>query len=292
MYQFIRLNEKKATLYEKLTYPKFRPYLKTLDYDNTLIAIGVNLASQPVGLALAEILTDENSSEILSLFVVPEHRGKGLGKTLLEHLEKELISQGCSQVSLVYISNATTPYLEKILKERQWSNPQFRMLVGSSPIENLKDAPWLNLDNRLPSSYSIFPWLELSLQERKLIQQQQSDSPWYPEVLSPFTEEENIEPINSLGLRYHDKVVGWMVTHQVVVDTIRYTKLFVRKDMQRLGRGIALLAAAIKLQLKSTKTQGIFTTFADNDSMINFIHKHLAPYLTSIRQSWGSQKLL
>ena len=183
MYQFTRLNQTTATFYEKLTYPRFRPYLKALDSDNSIISIGVNQGSQPLGLTLAEISTDSKSAEILSLFIVPEHRGKGLGKNLLTYVEGQLIAQGCSQVSLVYISNATTPYLERILKERQWSNPQLRMLVCSVPIENMKDAAWLNLDIRLPSSYIIFPWLELSLEERELIQKKQA----YPHIKCGIT---------------------------------------------------------------------------------------------------------
>ncbi|MCX5980411.1 MAG: GNAT family N-acetyltransferase [Nostocales cyanobacterium LacPavin_0920_SED1_MAG_38_18] len=47
------------------------------------MAVGVDFGSQPVGLVLAETSTEQNQkiATILSLFVVPEHRGSGLGKT-------------------------------------------------------------------------------------------------------------------------------------------------------------------------------------------------------------------
>ncbi len=292
MYKFVILNNTTAAFYEKLTYPTFRPRLRTLDFDKFIVAIGVHLDSQPVGLVLAETLTDQKSAEILSLFVVPEHRGRGLGKTLLTYIEEKLCQRGCSQANFVYISNTTTSSLEQILKQCNWSTPKPRMLVCSSPIINFKDAPWLKLHNALPSGYTIFPWVELTKEERKLIQKQQVSFPWYPEILCPFEEEESIEPSNSLGLRYQNQVVGWMITHRVATDTVRYTKLFVRKEFQHLGRAIPLLAKAIKLHLeRKDNTKSMFTVAVDNALMVKFTYRRLAPYLTSIRQSWGSEKL-
>jgi hypothetical protein len=134
--------------------------------------------------------------------------------------------------------------------------------------------------------------VELTNQERESIQEQQATSPWYPEILSPWSDEEIIEPLNSLGLRYKDQVVGWMITHRVAEDTIRYTKMFVRKDLQSLGRAISLLAKAIKLQLETMEdSKAVCTVFADNTEMIRFVDKRLAPHLNSMRQSWGASKV-
>lgn len=293
MYQFVILNNKIAAFYENLTYPAFRSRLKAIDNDESIVALGVHLGSQAVGLVLVEISTDKNhkSATILSFFVVPEHRGRGLGKTLLTYIEDELHQLDCSQVNVVYISNATTTFWEKILKQCNWSTPQLRMLVCSGSIINIKDAVWLRLAHTLPPGYTIFPWVELTKQERDLIEKQQATSTWYPEILSPWSEAEIIESVNSLGLRYKDQVVGWMVTHRVTTDTVRYTKLFVREDLQRLGRAISLLAKAIQLQLESMEdTKAVFTVFANNTLMVKFVERRLAPYLTSIRQSWGASK--
>lgn len=291
MYKFVILNNTTAVFYQNLTYPTYRSHLKVLDSHESIVAVGVHLGSQPVGLVLAETSTEQNQkiATILSLFVVPEHRGSGLGKSLLTYMENELIQLGCLQVNVVYVSNSSTPHWEKILQKCNWSSPQIRMLVCSGLIANIKDAAWLKLANTLPSAYTIFPWVELTNQERESIQEQQATSPWYPEILSPWSEEEIIEPLNSLGLRYKDQVVGWMITHRVAEDTIRYTKMFVRKDLQSLGRAISLLAKAIKLQLDTREdSKAVFTVFADNTEMIKFVDKRLAPYLTSVRQSWGA----
>lgn len=282
-YQIFPVNNAQAVLFEKFTYPIYRPLLKMLGKDSSLSAVAIMLEQQPIGLALVKI--DNNQSEILSFFIHPEHRGKGLGKKLLTQVEIELRKRKCYQVRVIYVSNATTPAFERILEQLNWTVPQLRMLVCKGVIEKFQDSPLLSLT--LPSSYLIFPWIELTQKERKKIQQQQLSSPWYPEVLSPFDEEEMIEPINSLGLRYQDQVVGWMITHRVAQDTIRYTKLFVKQELQSLGRAIPLLTTALKLQLeKSDARKGVFTVIADNSKMIKFVDKRLNSYLTSMSSSW------
>ncbi|MGB3420305.1 MAG: GNAT family N-acetyltransferase [Dolichospermum sp.] len=294
MYKFVKLNNRTAAFYENLTYPTYRSRLKLLNSHKSIVAVGVHLGSQPVGLVLAETSTDKNQkiATILSLFVAPEHRGRGLGKGLLTYMEDELIQLHCLRVDLVYVSNSSTPYWEKILQNCNWSTPQIRMLVCSCSIINFQNARWLKLANTLPPAYTIFPWVELTKQERESIKKQQATSPWYPEILSPWSDEEIIEPVNSLGLRYETQVIGWMITHRVAEDTIRYTKMFVREDLQRLGRAISLLAKAIKLQLESMEdSKAVYTVLADNTEMIKFADRRLAPYMNSIRQSWGASKV-
>ena len=291
MYKFSILNSATASFFEKLTYPIFRSDLRLLDYDNSLIAIGVTFNSQPIGLTIAKI-ADVKNAEILSLFIVPEQRKQGLGKLLLIYLEEELINYGCSMVSITYISNKTRFVIEKILKQQNWSVPQPNMLICSALIDDFKNVTWLKLSNN-SSKYSIFYWIELTQQARESIQKKQNVSPWYPEILSPFKEEKIIEPLNSLGLRLQNTIVGWIITHRINSETIRYSSLFVRKDLQSSGRAIPLLATAIKLQLeKSLARKAVFTVVTDNSAMIKFVDKRLSPYLASIRQSWKSYKML
>jgi hypothetical protein len=87
----------------------------------------------------------------------------------------------------------------------------------------------------LPSEYELFPWVELRPEERADILTRQRAAEWYPETLSPFPEEERIEPVSSLGLRFHGQVVGWCITHRMKPDTIRFFRLFIRRDLQPMG---------------------------------------------------------
>ncbi|MBD2513761.1 GNAT family N-acetyltransferase [Nostoc sp. FACHB-973] len=293
MYEFVVLNGTNTFQYDRLTYPTFRPRLRIIKQDRSLVAIGIHFEQTPVGLILAEFLQHESIAEILSVFVVPEHRGQGLGKALLNEMEQYLRQHNCSKMHLVYIPNSTTLALEKILHQQEWHSSQPRMLICTGTPDAIQKASWLKLDAMPDSNYTMFPWLELTLQERQDILTQQAESGWYPDILSPFKEEAILEPLNSLGLRYQNQVVGWMITHCIAPDTIRYTSLFVKKELQSIGRAIPLLATAINTHVQHRKShQAVFTVDMNNEPMMKFVQRRLAPYLVSIRQSMQTCKVL
>ena len=255
--------------YQRLTYPPYRPILDNLQ-DSKYIAISAEDNQEILGLTIGKIDYKKNIGEVLSLFVIPEYRRQGIGNQLLVALETEFRGKNCQQIDLIYIPNQTIIALEKIFQKNAWSQPKARMLIGLGERETIKNMAWLNLDQKLPLGYEIFPWGELTSKERTILEK----SLWYPDILSPFTEEDIIEPINSLGLRYNHQVVGWMITHRISENTIRYTILFVKEELQSIGRGIALLARAIKLNLNHPEiNQGSFALLINNEKMAKFAER-------------------
>ena len=221
----------------------------------------------------------------------PDHRQQGLGKQLLAQMEQVLSNHGCQQVYMIYSSDIATPALEHILKQDNWLPSRLYSLVCSIKPQDFKKASWMY--RPLPASFTTFPWLELTPQQRQEIQQQQQEGLKYPPELDPFREEDRIEPINSLGLCYQGQVVGWMITHRIAPDTIRYSALFVREDLPKIRCALPLLIAAIKRQKEIPGvTTATFVVMAYNTPMIRFLQRHLAPSLTSIHQAWMATKLL
>lgn len=111
--------------------------------------------------------------------------------------------------------------------------------------------------------------------------------------LSPFREEHLIEPRSSFGLRYQGQIVGWMITHRIAVDTVRYSALFIRPDLQSMGRAIPMLATAIRHQLEDPQvTKAMFIVLSENAAMGKFVHCRLSPYLTGVQQTWKASKVL
>ena len=144
----------------------------------------------------------------------------------------------------------------------------------------------------IPNDYTIFPWHNLTATEREVIKQQIKTDPLVARF-NPFLEEDKLEPLNSLGLRYQDRVVGWVITHRIAPDTIRYTQMFVAPDTQPLSRSALLLAKAIQLQVEAKQaTKGTFRVDLDNKPMVKFLHRRLAPYLEDIRKAWTVSKCL
>ena len=282
---FILLDSLTVLAYQHLTYPLWRKQLSEIDGTSSIIAVGAEFNALPVGLAIAYRFPEGNKAQILSIFVQPEYRRRGIGKRLLENLSQRLSAKGCDRLELSYTSKTeSTSALEKLLNRQSWSIPQPKMLVCHSNQDTISKAPWL-YSSRLPATFEVFPLSKLTVREYQIIQQKQARSPWYPEILSPFKGELPVEPLNSLGLRYRGEVVGWMATHRIDPQTIRYTSLFVRKDLQRMGRAIPLIAEAIKRQLQTDIPNYICTAAVENKPMVKFVRRRLQPFLTQIQES-------
>lgn len=287
-----RLNVFTAAPYEPMTFPYFQPRLKDLSSQGLIVAIGGSCEGRPVALGLAEVSPDGRSGNILSAFVARAHRSRGIGTALLARLEDELRSRGCTELDLAYLTETpATLAIEMILKKRGWTPPQARMLICRAD-RRIFEAPWIKR-RRLPAGFSIFPWCELTPNERNAMQRQQELHPWYPEMLSPFRDEAMQEPENSLGLRRQGQVVGWLITHRISPKMIRYSSLFVRAELRARGCALPLLAEAIDRQARcrGLDSFGSFSVWLDNDPMVRFARR-LAPYLLSVRESRGSRKYL
>lgn len=290
---FSLLNHSTIQPYQHLTYPIWRTRLQQPELKNLIIGIGADVAAQPVGFTIANIIPHTNKAQISSIYVEPKYRQQGIGGSLLRSLSQKLQMLGCRELELGYTAQATTTVaLEKLLSQQGWSIPQPKMLVCHSTTERMQQAPWLS-NYRLPDTFSIFPLVQLTSREYESIQQRQAIAPWYPEILSPFRGElPPVEPLNSLGLRYQGQVVGWMATHRIAPDTIRYTNLFVRQDLQKMGRAIPLIAEAIKLQLKSNIPRYTCAAEVGNKPMVKFVRRRLQPFLTQVRESRQSHRFL
>ncbi len=307
--QIISLRANQASVYEALTYPHFAPLLHSLAERSHGVAVGAEVEGVPVGLAIARLDHPDGSvngggdqtlqSQVLSLFVTPEHRNRGLGRLLLTHLETEVCDRGYQQMEIRYLSGLYSSTLERILVQQQWFAPQATALVCYASTDRVRQAPpphlvdylgrWLD---RLPAGYQIFPWAELTVAERAdLEQRMQGDA--LMRRFTPFLEDDKLEPLNSLGLRYENRIMGWVITHRIATDTIRYTQMYVEPASQPLNRSTLLLAKAIQLQVEQLPhTKGTFRVDMDNTPMVKFVHRRLKPYLDDLRTAYCAIKIL
>ena len=73
----------------------------------TVIAIGVELEAEPIGLILARYsqFPEEGNKiygQILSVFFVPAYRCQEIGTELFTRMERELKNRGCAEIELHY----------------------------------------------------------------------------------------------------------------------------------------------------------------------------------------------
>lgn len=238
-----------ALAWSGLTYPAYGPLLLAAAGGQAGLAVGAAAAEKPVGLVLADLRG--TAAEIVSLYVTVEHRKRGIGRRLLEAMEQELHAAGCREATLVFAAGERTiAAAERLLAARCWSPPVPRMhllTLGTGSLAKVAAAPWFR-PLALPAGASIFPWTELSALERQALVDAQRRHPWFPEFLSPFREPELMDARTSLGLRRGGDVAGWMVTHRLDPQTLRYTSLFVRPDVPWPLVGWQLLVEAIRRQ--------------------------------------------
>jgi GNAT superfamily N-acetyltransferase len=229
---------------------------------------------------------------VISLFVMPGHRRRGVGHALLEHMEAALRGKRYRSIQVNYQDDwVNTAALDELMKTCGWSSPRPVMLQCKGSMQGIAAAEWLDR-HALPDDFQIFPWSDLTAVERSDILNRQRCAAWYPPELTPFQEENRIEYLNSLGLRHNGEVVGWMITHRLDANTIQYTSLFVRKEFQRLGRAIPLLAEAIRRQMPSGIERGVCQIHLDSLPMIRYMKRRIWPHDTKIVQLIQSGKTL
>jgi GNAT superfamily N-acetyltransferase len=285
---------RESVVYRNFSFPYHRPLLDALAQERRadVVAIGASLLGDPAGLALAQVSGGApKAAQLHSIVVTAAHRKSGIGEALLSSVESEARSRGCEFLHGVFMAGGeSSAATEALLRKNQWSEPHPRRLICESDVEHIRRAAWLS-GPKLPAGYSVFPWAELSARERCAVADREGTPGWHSHVLNPFPDEP-LEPAMSLGLRYKSEVIGWAIWTVLDESRVRGARLFVRRDLQRLGRGIALLARSIERMNETKRTRAIFDVAIQNENMVKFVRRRLAPYLTSLRETRGSWKRL
>ena len=181
--------------------------------------------------------------------------------------------------------------ITKILQQLDWQVPKKELALYKFSPERFMQMPWCQ-QMTLPEGFEIFSWDLLTPQDKQQILNRQQLENWYPLELSPLFEGLTFEPANSIGLRLHNLVVGWMITHRVKHDVIEYSSLFVSPELQKLGRGVHLIVESVKRQQALGVAKGIFQVQAENKVMTTFAEERMGETILSQTSRWFSSKLL
>jgi GNAT superfamily N-acetyltransferase len=277
--------------YSHLTYPRFRPFLESRGDADPFVAVCATIEGHPSALALARVDTDhKRSAQLLSVAVAAQYRRRGAATAVLQSLEEILRGRGCRRTYATYLGDSPSRVaLEATLKKSGWKTGRQRSIIGRSDVPTMRQAPWL-WKLQLPSQYELFAWNELAASERGSLSH--GDCP--PELM-PFGDENSIE-LNSVGLRYQGRVVGWQINHRVLPDTIRYSRLYVEPDLPRRGLGITMVAESLRRHITdqrlSAAPKGVFHLEANNMPMQCFVLRRLSPWMQSFTMSYEASKEL
>lgn len=259
--------------------------------DSHIIAIGASdEGGHPVGIALAASIDHLHMVDVLHLFVDAAHRGRHIGRQLLTALQAAAKAGGGKLMTLTYAGQtAEAVALEKVLAANAW-NPGQPFILRCQFDGFAFDPPWIHKKSRYPAACEVVPLCQLAPDEKQELRRRERNGE-FPSLISPFIEEERIEPLNSLALKHRDRVVAWVVTHRLAPDTIRYTALYAERWLHFQGYGVQLLIDSIWLQKQSSVKWAVFELPLRqvSNSWTRFVKRRLVPYAdvtTQLLQAW------
>ncbi len=288
-YTFHQLVRGDAARYAGMTFPSFK---ELLDVDDHAVALGVECAGEVCGMALGYFPPDQDPTvaHLLSLYVDPEHRGRGLGESLLHRFEEILRDAGKKCVRATYMTGkATIEIFEHVLQKCAWDAPHTRMVVVRSTIPVINKAPWMSL-TELPEGMQIVAWGDVTEAQRESLRRSHEEKPWIAEDLIPFDHEENYDPCTSVALVHDGQLAGWVINHQMSRELIRFTCAYMRPDLQRLGRIVWLYVESVRRMEQHGFHEGIWTIPLKHPRHAAFARRWMAPYSTFFGETRGVEK--
>lgn len=258
------------------------------------IAIGAELDSKPVGLALGGAPSGgSGAAEVLSVFVRPAQRRRGVGEELMERLEEALRRAGAQRARTVYMTGKPgTAIFEHLIQQRGWSEPVPRMITLKATMEQAVRMPWYRR-YRPRNGLEIISWKDVGDTEYRSLRRSQEEDPWIPEDLVPWNfDRRGFEEISSVGARMGGGIVGWVVNHCINPETIRFTCSYIRSDLARRGRIVALYSEAIRRLSETGVRRCVFTTPMHFPDMVTFVQRRIAPWATALEETRGATKEL
>jgi len=281
-----QLDPTRNAFYQNLVVPQSRFFFTRRS--NYLLSIGVEAVEddQVVGFAYAVCEYDRTKGRLASVCVLEAFRNQKIGSALVAYVEKELILEGCEAICTEFPEDDPTGgYFEKILQKDGWNTPSVYMLSCDIDIQKFH-PPWFDRTYPLPDTFEEFMWKDLKESERARLKYLQNQRTFHYSV-SPFVDKQNIELLNSLGLRHNGEVVGWMVTHRIAPDAIFYTSLYIHREYHHsTAYAIRLLIDAIRLQQQSDVPLAQFHVNLNlvDRSWYRFVKRRLLPYVQRVHK--------
>ncbi len=291
---------------EGLTFPAFR-HLLDLSPQSRIkdpsqpsgpliqpLAVVADLEGMVVGMVLAELpIEGQGTPEILSLFVQPAVRCKGIADHLMGRVVQEIADRGFAAVNAVYMTGKPEiAALEKIFWKQGWLPPVVRMAVVRFTVDDIDRFPWMRWA-RVRKGYEAVLWSGLGPEDVATLRASDDSEGWIPPDLKPWDHTRGgFEPQTSMALKRNGLVVGWVLNHALSADFVRYTCSYIHPDLGPRGLLVTLYKASLDRMKLTNFTVGTLTAPAHHPQMVKFLKRHVAPYVSFAGETRGTRKVL
>lgn len=289
-YIYVSLTPSDLSTYNHYIPEKILKVTSSQDPSTKILLIGAMDNQTPIGICIGQLNPDLHLLDILHVEVRKSHRNQQVGRTLLAKVQEEAVKAKAEIFSLVYeLNTPETQAIEKIVLANSWKGSRPFLIRAVFDLVGF-NAPLLHLNLKYPKGYKEFRWKYLKERQRNSLMYRE-ESGQFPHAISPFQEENLVEPQNSLGLEHEGRVVGWMITHRVDPETVRYTALYSEPSHEHTGIAIKLIVGAILLhKQKPTKWALIEIPYLQvHPTWIRFVKQRLLPFaesVTYLQQAW------
>lgn len=274
------VNETRLAFYRSLLAKDPAHYFVSNEQEQ-VFCLGAHFNGQPVGIVISTKYQRGEIAQLIYMYVRRNYRRFGVGSLLLKHMEKKLKENLCTNYSVNFVRDIQGSHvIENFFSKHQFEFVRTDMYVYQIPLEeHILSLPWMK-NVQLPSPFSIFPWIELTEKEREHIKAGRNE--WYPDTLNPLRHEDEMNEETSLGLRYNNEIVGWLITRPSTRDRLEYATLFTKDQFQQRGRGIALILKALEIHLKKRPNDRhlYFRVATSNQRMLAFVKKRIEPFVS------------
>jgi GNAT superfamily N-acetyltransferase len=257
--------------------PFVAPHLRLLvkHLPKTAVALVATVDGVRAGFALALVDRSGKSGTIHALEVVEAFRNFGIGSRLLMEVERRLREAGCDSCRVEQyedIRERTESVEFAKNREYRMESTLLRQFVLST--EAMVAQRWVVENCRLPDGAELFPWAQLSAEERNELKIR---SDLYPPGMSPFLFEDRIDLEFSVGMRIGGKVAGWLIMEKLAPDMMLYRTMYVVPEFERLGIGFVMATEATRVPGFVSRYPYIrFNIFESNRPMVRLIEKRYA----------------
>ena len=289
-----------------LTSPNLRTYANSAIAESNsnlkkFIALALEGESQERGaLLLGEVsdwaINDHVHSQhlyILSVVVAKPFRRKGLGRLLLRYAEHWAKTRQIAELNLPVplYAKASDALMRLTSPDRGWIGSPGKVVVGlsiSSSVETLLQRLEKAVGRQARNaSWQMTPFPEHQtavLQHRiTMADDSQLATPWNPEdencQWQPATQHSRL-------LWSQGEIIGWLITHFVSPDCLRYAKFWVDPGWEHSGAPLAMLASVMRSAHFSGELdlipKGCFISDPSNRQLHHWIRKQFKP----VSDSW------
>lgn len=239
-YSFVRLHSQETARVQHLTFGGYGGFLSQPE----ALCLAALAGNEPVGLLVAGVHPHLANTRLLSLFVQPAHRRKGLGTRLVQLLETVARAQGDTLLYAEYVAPKLA--LERVLLACGWQPPAISLELIETPFAALADILRQVYLPSLPAGVAFFAWHDHTAADLAVLAAREGE---FAPALDPRSEPELLTE-GSIGVRVNGTLAGWAALHHLAPDLLRATAfyLFPEARVPHLWRHIILTAYTRQLE--------------------------------------------